>query len=115
MNTSDLPKKWTWATVPHNIRKLGAEFFTIPQELEHELLPSASLSIAKMLEFPLPLQTTTALATQRAQFFSSDAPNITDKNLLIRARRLAIPDRKTVQYTNSSPVAVNAGSMNRSQ
>ncbi|KAJ7817683.1 hypothetical protein B0H14DRAFT_2267149, partial [Mycena olivaceomarginata] len=69
----------------------------LPQELEFELLPSPHLSIAKMLDFPLPLQNNLATATQPAQFFSINPPDIiTDKDLLIRIRRLPIPDSKTV-------------------
>ncbi|KAJ7834056.1 hypothetical protein B0H14DRAFT_3462322 [Mycena olivaceomarginata] len=74
-----------WASVPPRIKRVAAEYFTLPQELEFELLPSPHLSIAKMLEFPLPLQNNLAMAAQPAQFFSINPPNIiTDKNLLIR-------------------------------
>ena len=72
-----------------------AEYFLIPQELEHALLPSPYLSMAKMMEFPLPLQSTAITGFQPAQFFSKDA-DITDSDLLVRARRLAIPDAKTI-------------------
>ncbi|KAJ7787318.1 hypothetical protein B0H14DRAFT_3505715 [Mycena olivaceomarginata] len=75
---------------------MAAKYFTIPKELEFELLPSPHLSIAKMLDFPLPLQNNIITATQPTQFFSINRPDITDKDLMIRARRLPIPDSKTV-------------------
>ncbi|KAJ7895546.1 hypothetical protein B0H14DRAFT_2333803, partial [Mycena olivaceomarginata] len=75
---------------------MAAEFFLIPQELEHDLLPSPYLPIAKMLEFPLPLQNTAITGFQPAQFFSKALPDIADRDLLIRARRLPIPDAKTI-------------------
>ncbi|KAJ7729874.1 hypothetical protein B0H14DRAFT_3518181 [Mycena olivaceomarginata] len=49
-----------WASVPPSIKKIGGEFFSIPQVLEYELLPSPFLPIAKLLEFPLPLEGTVA-------------------------------------------------------
>ncbi|KAJ7885678.1 hypothetical protein B0H14DRAFT_3431630 [Mycena olivaceomarginata] len=39
-----------WASAPRKLRKLATEFL-IPQQLEHDLLPSPYLSIAKMVEF----------------------------------------------------------------
>ncbi|KAJ7836107.1 hypothetical protein B0H14DRAFT_2589842 [Mycena olivaceomarginata] len=79
-----------------NSKSVAGVTLTIPQELEFELLPSPYLSIAKMLDFPLPLQNNMITVTQPAQFFSINRPDITDKDLLIRARRLPIPDSKTV-------------------
>jgi hypothetical protein len=59
-----------WASVHPRVKRMAVEYFTIPQELEFELLPSPHLSIAKMLDFPLPLQNNIITATQPAQFFS---------------------------------------------
>jgi hypothetical protein len=66
-----------WASFPPGVKRMAAEYFTIPQELEFELLPSMHLSIAKMLDFPLPLQNNIITATQPAQFFSINRPDIT--------------------------------------
>ncbi|KAJ7174865.1 hypothetical protein C8R46DRAFT_1215030 [Mycena filopes] len=86
----------SWASVPPRVKRKAAEYFTIPQELEFDLIPSEHLSIAKMLDFPLPLENTLSTATQPAQFFSEKLPDIADKDLMIHARRLPIPDSKTV-------------------
>ncbi|KAJ7342480.1 hypothetical protein DFH08DRAFT_1012113 [Mycena albidolilacea] len=85
-----------WESVPPRVKRMVAEYFTIPQELEFELLPSPHLSIAKMLDFPLPTQNNMIMATQPAQFFSINWPDITDKDLLIRTQGLPIPDSKTM-------------------
>ncbi|KAJ7035799.1 hypothetical protein C8F04DRAFT_1182078 [Mycena alexandri] len=45
-----------WASAPSMLRKIAAAVFAVPQELELVLLPSPSLSIAKMLDFTLPLE-----------------------------------------------------------
>ncbi|KAJ7843927.1 hypothetical protein B0H14DRAFT_2585508 [Mycena olivaceomarginata] len=66
-----------WASVPPRVKRMAAESFTIPQELEFELLPSPHLSMAKMLDFPLPLQNNIITATQPAQFFSINRPDVT--------------------------------------
>ncbi|KAJ6549876.1 hypothetical protein B0H19DRAFT_1264768 [Mycena capillaripes] len=87
---------WSWATAPPGLKKIGAEFFMIPQVHEQELLPSPFLPIAKLLEFQLPLQNTTVTAPQPAQYFSTVAPDIDDTALMLRIRHLAIPDAKTV-------------------
>ncbi|KAJ7881737.1 hypothetical protein B0H14DRAFT_3759288 [Mycena olivaceomarginata] len=55
----------------------------------------AILVYRKLLEFPLPLEST-AVAPQPAQYFSKSVPDITDDALILRVRRLPIPDRKTV-------------------
>ncbi|KAJ6467347.1 hypothetical protein C8R45DRAFT_1019829 [Mycena sanguinolenta] len=60
-------------------KKIMAEYFLIPQELEYNLLPSPYLSMAKMIESPLPLQSTAITSFQ-----------------LVRAQLLAIPDAKTI-------------------
>ncbi|KAJ7698754.1 hypothetical protein B0H16DRAFT_1731418 [Mycena metata] len=85
-----------WVSVPPRVKRMATEYFTIPQELEFELLPSPHLTITKMLEFPLPLQNTVVTATQPAQFFSTIIPDISDKDLMLRTWRLPIPDSKTV-------------------
>ncbi|KAJ6455448.1 hypothetical protein C8R45DRAFT_1188150 [Mycena sanguinolenta] len=74
-----------------------AHYFLIPQELEYDLLPSPHLSIATMLEFPLPLQSTRAITGfQPAKFFNKNPPDINDRDLRIRLPRLPIPDAKTI-------------------
>ncbi|KAJ7091690.1 hypothetical protein C8R44DRAFT_954969 [Mycena epipterygia] len=98
MDANDTLKKSDWiaqgkacAFVPPRVKKMAAEFFTIPQEVEYELLPTPYLSIAKMLEFPRPLQNVAApTGPQPAQFFSTTAPDINDATLLLRVRRLTI-------------------------
>jgi hypothetical protein len=47
-----------WADTPPALKKIAAQWFLIPQELELDILPSLFLSIAKLLEFPLPLEST---------------------------------------------------------
>ncbi|KAJ6453117.1 hypothetical protein C8R45DRAFT_945307 [Mycena sanguinolenta] len=78
------------------LEKMVADYFLIPQELEFDLLPSPYLSIANMLEFPLPLQSSAITGCQSAQFFSKELPDLTDSDLQIRLLRLPIPDAKTI-------------------
>jgi hypothetical protein len=85
-----------WASTSPRDRKIAADFFAIPQALEHELLPSPYLPIAQMLEFTLLIQNATTTASQPAQYFSMEAPDITDQALMLRARRLPIPDGKAI-------------------
>jgi hypothetical protein len=82
-----------WAAAPPRLRKMAAEFFLIPQKLEDDLLPSVHLPIAHMLEFCLPLQNPT---TTVIQLFSNNTPDISDQALILRVRRLPIPDSKTI-------------------
>ncbi|KAJ6558714.1 hypothetical protein B0H10DRAFT_2120560 [Mycena sp. CBHHK59/15] len=103
MDTENLFKKsdWigqgkAWATVPPRVKKIAADFFSIPQALESELLPSPYLPIAKLLEHPFPLQNAAVTASQPAQYFSTTAPDVNDTALMLRIRHLAIPDSKTV-------------------
>ncbi|KAJ7659435.1 hypothetical protein B0H14DRAFT_3702003 [Mycena olivaceomarginata] len=72
-----------WADVPPPLKKIAAQWFLIPQELEHDIFPSPLLSIAKLLEFPLPLEST-AVAPQPAEYFSKSVPDITDDALILR-------------------------------
>ncbi|KAJ6525397.1 hypothetical protein B0H19DRAFT_1084945 [Mycena capillaripes] len=67
-----------WASAPPPLRKLAAKYFRIPQTLEHNLISSPYLPIAKMLEFTLPLQNATVTTLCPTQFFSSEAPDIGD-------------------------------------
>ncbi|KAJ7806743.1 hypothetical protein B0H14DRAFT_3483834 [Mycena olivaceomarginata] len=79
------------------LKKIAAQWFLIPQELEHNLLPSPYLPIAQMLESPLPLQNAAPVTTnQPLQFFSPDVPDISDEALVLHVRRLQIPDTKTI-------------------
>ncbi|KAJ7734634.1 hypothetical protein B0H16DRAFT_1695819 [Mycena metata] len=73
-----------WASAPSMLRKIAAAVFAVPQELELVLLPSPSLSIAKMLDFTLPLEHPDSKAPKPTQYFSSVAPDISDKDLLLR-------------------------------
>lgn len=86
-----------WATAPPALKKIAAQWFMIPQELEYILLPSPYLPVAQMLEFLLPLQNATPATTnQPAQFFSTNVPDVSDEALMLRVRRLAIPDTRTI-------------------
>ncbi|KAJ6589766.1 hypothetical protein B0H19DRAFT_1249286 [Mycena capillaripes] len=91
-----------WATAPPTLREIAAQYFLIPQTLEHDLVPSPYLPIAKMLDFTLPFQNKTATAPHPTQFFSLEAPDIGDQALMLRVRRLLIPDPKTVDKLLSS-------------
>ncbi|KAJ7792802.1 hypothetical protein B0H14DRAFT_2623513 [Mycena olivaceomarginata] len=72
-------------------REACGEFFSIPQVLEYELLPSPFLSIPKLLKFPLPLEGMVS-GSQPAQYFSTNTPDIPYEALITRVRRLPIPD-----------------------
>ncbi|KAJ7848548.1 hypothetical protein B0H13DRAFT_2403975 [Mycena leptocephala] len=85
-----------WAATPPALRKVATEFFIVPQAFESSLLPSPFLSIAEMLEFPFPLQNTPSTAAGHAQFFSSSPADLFDDAVLLRVRRLPIPDTKTI-------------------
>ncbi|KAJ6449834.1 hypothetical protein C8R47DRAFT_336958 [Mycena vitilis] len=104
MATNDTPQKsdWigqgkVWALTPPRIRRIAADVFRIPQEVEHELLPSPYLPIAQFTEFRLPLQNAAATSHLPSEYFSSTAPDaISDQAFLLRARLLSIPDAKTI-------------------
>ncbi|KAJ7800120.1 hypothetical protein B0H14DRAFT_3786413 [Mycena olivaceomarginata] len=85
-----------WASVSSWLKKLAAEYFLIPQELEADLIPLPYLCIAELLAFPFPLQNAASIALQPAQFFSPIAPDIGDSEMMLRVRRLPIPDSKTI-------------------
>ncbi|KAJ7690158.1 hypothetical protein B0H14DRAFT_2652514 [Mycena olivaceomarginata] len=85
-----------WASAPPALRKIAAQYFLIPQMLEHNLIPSPYLPIAKLLEFTLPLQNMAATALHPTQFFSSEDPDISDRALMLRVQQLPIPDSKTI-------------------
>ncbi|KAJ6622225.1 hypothetical protein B0H10DRAFT_2214583 [Mycena sp. CBHHK59/15] len=90
-------KQRSWAIAPPALKKIAAQWFLIPQEPEHNLLPSPYLPIAQMLEFPLPLQNVAPVTTdQPAQFFSINIPDISGEALMLHVRRLPIPDMKTI-------------------
>ncbi|KAF8162299.1 hypothetical protein K438DRAFT_1776002 [Mycena galopus ATCC 62051] len=91
-----ISKYQSWATAPPELKKPVAKYFLIPQELEFNLLPSPHLSIAKMLDFPPPLQNSAMTGSQPAQFFSKELPDICDRDLRIRLPCLSIPDAKTI-------------------
>ncbi|KAJ6626312.1 hypothetical protein B0H10DRAFT_2211200 [Mycena sp. CBHHK59/15] len=84
-----------WASAPPMVRKMAKAEFTIPQQLEYELLPSPFLSIAKMLEFSLPLQASLDGISQPAQYFSMTVPDM-DKTAVtvLRLRHLPTPEAK---------------------
>ncbi|KAJ6612105.1 hypothetical protein B0H10DRAFT_2223379 [Mycena sp. CBHHK59/15] len=44
------------AAAPPRVHRVAKDVFTIPQEFHFELLPSAMISVTKMLEFAVPLQ-----------------------------------------------------------
>ncbi|KAJ6506599.1 hypothetical protein C8R45DRAFT_922781 [Mycena sanguinolenta] len=96
MGTENIFDNSDVAMVSLKLEKMVADYFLIPQELEFDLLPSPCLSIAKMLEFPIPLQSSVITGCQSAQFFSKELPDLTDSDLQIRLPRLPIPDAKTI-------------------
>ncbi|KAJ7903022.1 hypothetical protein B0H13DRAFT_2335376 [Mycena leptocephala] len=98
MDTDNTVKKseWTgrqrsWAIAPPALKEIAAQWFLIPQELEHNLLPSPYLPIEQMLEFPLPLQNAAPVTTDHwpAQFFSANVPDISDEALMLRRAAVA--------------------------
>ncbi|KAJ6630032.1 hypothetical protein B0H10DRAFT_1939273 [Mycena sp. CBHHK59/15] len=71
--------------------------FVIPQQIHYEILPSPILPLAKMLEFPVPLEASPNNASQPAQYFSMTAPDAMDKNSHLRLWHLPIPAAKIVR------------------
>ncbi|KAJ7216034.1 hypothetical protein GGX14DRAFT_607212 [Mycena pura] len=56
------------------------------------------MSIAKTLEFPMPLECTPSDSPHSFQYFSMAAPDIMDKNMTVqRLRRLPIPEAKVIR------------------
>jgi hypothetical protein len=53
---------------PSGPQKIAAQWFLIPQELKHDIFPSPFLSIAELLEFPLPLESTVIASPARSVF-----------------------------------------------
>ncbi|KAJ6476627.1 hypothetical protein DFH09DRAFT_952195, partial [Mycena vulgaris] len=60
-------------------------------------IPSKIISLAKMLEFTVPLQSPPNGTPQPVQYFSKSAPDMFDKNTLHRLRRLPIPETKVIR------------------
>jgi hypothetical protein len=73
----------SWDISPSVLKKIAAQWFLIPQELEHNLLPSPYLPIAQLLEFPLLENTVLVTTDQPAQFFSINVPDISDEVLML--------------------------------
>ncbi|KAJ6622147.1 hypothetical protein B0H10DRAFT_2431921 [Mycena sp. CBHHK59/15] len=79
----------------HNIAK---ENFEIPQSIHYDIIPSPMMSIAKALEFPIPLECTSDDSPQPFQYFSMAAPDIMDKNTTVqRLRHLPILEAKVIR------------------
>ncbi|KAJ6628173.1 hypothetical protein B0H10DRAFT_2209841 [Mycena sp. CBHHK59/15] len=86
------------ASAPPQIHKIAKENFEIPQSIHYDIIPSPMMSIAKALEFPMPLKCTPNDSPQPFQYFSMAAPDIMDKNTTIqRLRRLPIPEAKVIR------------------
>ncbi|KAJ7769944.1 hypothetical protein B0H16DRAFT_1516884 [Mycena metata] len=87
----------TMAAAPPRVHRAAKEHFAIPQEFYFDLLPSPMISIAKMVDFTVPLEAIPNGAIQPAQFFSQVAPDRVDKDTIFRLRRLPIPERKIIR------------------
>ncbi|KAJ6632260.1 hypothetical protein B0H10DRAFT_1770791, partial [Mycena sp. CBHHK59/15] len=85
------------ASAPPLVHRIAKEVFSISQEIHYDLLPSPMISIAKMLEFTVPLEFVPNGAPQPAQYFSKAAPDILDQNIVNRLRRLPIPEAKVIR------------------
>jgi hypothetical protein len=86
------------ASAPPRIHKMAKEIFEIPQSIHYNIIPSPMMSIAKALEFPIPLERTSSDSPQPFQYFSMAAPDIMDKNMTVqRLRRLPIPESKVIR------------------
>jgi hypothetical protein len=64
-----------WSDASPAQRQAVKDDFIIPQQAHLEILPAPILPIAKMLEYPLPLEAPTNDSSQPAQFFSKRAPD----------------------------------------
>ncbi|KAK6966605.1 hypothetical protein R3P38DRAFT_3515194 [Favolaschia claudopus] len=84
-----------WSDAPPALKKMASHWFLVPQELEYEILPSPYIPIAKLLEFSLPLESTIT-SPESTQYFSNRLPDLLSDALILRMRRLPIPDKKTV-------------------
>ncbi|KAJ6621668.1 hypothetical protein B0H10DRAFT_2187938 [Mycena sp. CBHHK59/15] len=74
------------------------ENFEIPQSIHYDIIPSPMMSIAKALEFPMPLKCIPNDSPQPCQYFSMAAPDIMDKNMTVqRLRHLPIPEAKVIR------------------
>ncbi|KAJ7149280.1 hypothetical protein C8R43DRAFT_1128635 [Mycena crocata] len=88
--------KWA-ATLPSHVRKAAGDELSLPQTVEAELIPACSLSIAKMIQFPLPVQIPTVSSCIVSDFFSKEAPGRVTADILLRLRHLPIPDTKLIR------------------
>ncbi|KAJ7354317.1 hypothetical protein DFH08DRAFT_804238 [Mycena albidolilacea] len=48
---------WKWVDTPPALKKIAVQWFLIPEELKHDILPSPFLLITELLEFPIPFET----------------------------------------------------------
>ncbi|KAJ7841437.1 hypothetical protein B0H13DRAFT_2365756 [Mycena leptocephala] len=57
------------------VHRMAKEEFSLPQQFQFDLLPSPMLSLAKMVDFTVPLVCIPTGATQPTQYFSKAAPD----------------------------------------
>ncbi|KAJ7812159.1 hypothetical protein B0H14DRAFT_2377718 [Mycena olivaceomarginata] len=74
---------------------MAKEEFTLPQQLD--LLPSDMLSLAKMVDFSVPLECPPSSAEQHAQYFSTAASDPANQNAIHHLRRLPSPESKIIR------------------
>ncbi|KAJ7326453.1 hypothetical protein DFH08DRAFT_816770 [Mycena albidolilacea] len=70
--------------MPPRVHRMVKEEFTVPQQLQFDLLPSSMLPLAKILDFTVPLDGIPNGTTQPAQYFSRTAPDHVDQNAILR-------------------------------
>ncbi|KAJ7900662.1 hypothetical protein B0H14DRAFT_2556120 [Mycena olivaceomarginata] len=110
MDTDNTFEKSQWigqqrscVTSPPVLKKIAAQWFLIPRELEHNLLPSSYLPIAQLLEFLLPVENTAPVTTDPpAQFFSINVPDIGDEVLILRMRETD-PTSEAADHNGDDP------------
>ncbi|KAJ7860954.1 hypothetical protein B0H14DRAFT_2576301 [Mycena olivaceomarginata] len=80
---------------PPRVHRMAKEEFTLPQQFD--LLSSHILSLAKMVDFSVPLESPPSSAEQPAQYFSTAASDPVNQNAIHRLRRLPIPESKFIR------------------
>jgi hypothetical protein len=101
-------KEKSMSTAPPRVHRMAKEEFTVPQQFQFDLLPSPMLSLAKILDFTVPLECIPNGATQPAQYFSRTAPVHVDSARDPDAPALLRHTARDAKFTFTSPVPASS-------
>ncbi|RDB15164.1 hypothetical protein Hypma_004858, partial [Hypsizygus marmoreus] len=90
-----------YSDVPPFVKRAAKASFIIPASVHHDIIPAPTISIYQLAQFTLPTQIRALgqkqklVDTDHTQFFCKKEPVSINENVLLRLRRLALPDTET--------------------